>query len=170
MPVVRTSYFLFFCLGLSLFSCNEDDSTVSNARVFENVDFRLQGFFRSFEDEAAARGLFIDLNETFISAGISELPGEGVAGQCRRTVNNLDNDIVIDESFFNNPNIPFLIKELVVYHELGHCFLERGHREGQLGNGACLSIMRSGLEDCRDNYNVNTRAFYIDELFDPDAF
>jgi len=66
--------------------------------------------------------------------------------------------------------VPFLIKELIVFHELGHCFLQRGHREDALPNGACVSIMRSGIEDCLDNYTSETRSFYIDELFDPGSF
>jgi len=163
-------HILFLFVAILMLSCNEDDSSFITQEAFVDVDARLQPFFTSFEEEAAARGLDIDLAATRISAVISEIEGEGIAGQCRRTISNLANDIVIDETFFTNPRVPFLIKELIVFHELGHCFLLRGHREDSLPNGACVSIMRSGIEDCLDNYNSNTRSFYIDELFNPENF
>jgi len=133
------------------------------------VDERLHGFFETFEKEAAARGLEIDLNEAILTANIREIEGDGVAGQCSRPINSLDNDIVIDETFLNS-NASNLLKELVIFHELGHCFLQREHREDEYPSGACISIMRSGVDGCRDNYTSSFRSVYIDELFDPDAF
>jgi len=135
---------------------------------FPNVDQRLHSFFIKFEEEARARGMEIDINQTSVTAVIDEIDGQGVAGQCHRP-NVLTNDIVIDESFINS-NASDLLKELVVFHELGHCFLQRPHREDTYPTGACISIMRSGTGDCRDNYTNAFRDVYIDELFDPDSF
>jgi len=70
---------------------------------------------------------------------------------------------VIDKAFFNQTSE--LLKEMVIFHELGHCVLFRGHREATYSNGTCASIMRSGVEGCRDNYRASTRAAYLDELF-----
>ena len=156
---------IILCLGLCFFACKEDEPP----KDFPNVDERLHGFFRSFENEAAARGIEIDLNEAILTANISEIEGQGVAGQCSRPINSLDNDITIDETFINS-NVSNLLKELVVFHELGHCFLQREHREDEYPNGNCISIMRSGLDGCRDNYTSSFRSIYIDELFDPDSF
>jgi hypothetical protein len=150
--------------GLTLTGCKEPEPT----KEFINVDERLHTFFERFENEANARGLDIDLNETDITANIEEIDGDGVAGQCFRP-NVLTNEITIDESFLNS-NASDLLKELVIFHELGHCFLQREHREDSFPTGACISIMRSGVGDCRDNYTDAFRATYIDELFDPDSF
>lgn len=73
--------------------------------------------------------------------------------------------MIIDLEFWERANI--LNKEFVVFHELGHCTLFRAHKEGVDANGICVSMMRSGLEDCRDNYSAITRATYWDELFNP---
>lgn len=159
------NYHIIFCLSLTILSCKQEEPP----KEFFNVDERLHGYFETFEREAAARGMEIDLNEAILTAQISELQGEGVAGQCSRPVNSLDNDIVIDESFINS-NVSDLLKELVIFHELGHCFLQREHREDEYPNGNCISIMRSGVDGCRDNYNSSFRSIYIDELFDPDSF
>lgn len=150
---------------MTFFSCTEEEAP----KEFINVDERLHGFFETFEREAAARGIEIDLNEAILTANISEIQGQGVAGQCFRPNNSLENNITIDESFLNS-NVSNLLKELVIFHELGHCFLQREHREDEYPNGNCISIMRSGIDGCRDNYNSSFRAIYIDELFDPDSF
>lgn len=151
-------------LGLSLAACKEPEP----AKEFNNVDERLHSYFAKFEQEAKSRGMDIDLNDAIITGYISEIDGAGVAGQCSRP-NNLTNDIVIDETFILG-NASDLLKELVVFHELGHCFLQREHREDSYPTGACISIMRSGNEDCRDNYSSAFRSVYLDELFDPDSF
>ncbi len=61
----------------------------------------------------------------------------------------------------------YRFREFVVFHELGHCDLGRDHRDEAFDNGVCVSIMRSGLGDCRDYYHPRTREGYLDELFDP---
>lgn len=163
--MIKKAY-IVLCLGLFFFSCNKGEEP---AKDFPNVDERLHSFFETFEKEAAARGMEIDLNEAILTASVSEINGDGVAGQCSRPLNSLDNDITIDETFLNS-NVSNLLKELVIFHELGHCFLQREHREDEYPNGNCISIMRSGVDGCRDNYNSSFRSIYIDELFDPDSF
>jgi len=155
---------LILLAGLSLTGCKEPEPV----KEFINVDERLQIYFERFENEARARDIDIDLNETTVTASVEPIEGDGVAGQCFRP-NVLTNDITIDETFLNS-NASDLLKELVIFHELGHCFLQREHREDAYPTGACISIMRSGVEDCRDNYTSAFRATYIDELFDPDSF
>jgi len=155
---------LVFCFGLALVACKEPEPP----KEYNNVDERLYSYFETFEAEAKARGMEVDLNEVILSARVGAIDGQNVAGQCHRP-NNLTNDITIDESFLNG-NASALLKELVVFHELGHCYLQREHREDAYPTGACISIMRSGLEDCRDNYNSGFRSIYLDELFDPDSF
>jgi len=159
---------LFILVSLAFAGCqNSDPEILETAMQFPEVDERLHNYFILFEEEALSRGYDIDLRETSISATIEELEGQNVAGQCQYGHTAIfDNHIVIDESFLFG-NAPALLKEMVVFHELGHCFLQRGHREDTYPSGACASIMRSGIEDCRDSYNFNTRATYLDELFDP---
>ena len=129
---------------------------------FPGVDPALWSYFSSFEEEAAARGLDIDLFAANITGEIAEIDEEHVAG--RWTFSSAaPNAVTIDKSFWDQSSQ--LFREFVVFHELGHCFLGRGHEEGTNVNGTCKSIMRSGVEDCRDNYRTTTRAAYLNELF-----
>ncbi len=66
-------------------------------------------------------------------------------------------------------------KEYIIFHELGHGFLNREHRDDLLKYGDWASIMRGGDDkpDSRKSWNINYRGFrrdyYVDELFDPNT-
>ncbi|MEO1434246.1 MAG: hypothetical protein AAFV80_01835 [Bacteroidota bacterium] len=131
---------------------------------YPNVDERLWPYYSQFEQEAAMRGLSIDLAEAEIEGQIAEIHEDGVAGQCAYS-SAAPNLVTVDATFWNETNA--LFREFIIYHELGHCVLDRDHREDADVNGRCISIMRSGLGDCRDAYHSGTREDYIDELFFP---
>ncbi len=147
------------------FSCQKDNVNppVVEESAYPNVDPLLHPFFEEFEYQASLRGLDVDLTGAHIIGKLEDLPEEHVAGQCSYGT-NIDNEITIDLTFWNDFK-QSLVREMVVFHELGHCYLSRGHTEGAHPNGTCLSIMRSGLENCRDNYNQQTRTAYLNELF-----
>ena len=142
------------------------EEEVNAAKIYPQVDQRLWPFFQSFEEEAALRDWEVDLSISRITASIEEIDEEHVAGQCS-IQHQFSKHITIDLEFWNRSSN--LFKEFIIFHELGHCYLRRDHREDAFANGACKSLMRSGTEDCIDNYNSRTRATYIDELFNPDA-
>lgn len=54
-------------------------------------------------------------------------------------------------------------REMLVYHELGHCMLGRGHRNTRLSSGNPESLMNSVLFNER-TYAAN-RDYYLRELF-----
>lgn len=159
-----SSLSLLFILGFIFSSCKKDEpvNLEPEVRTFPNVDQRLWHLFEAFEQEAAARGIEIDLVEANISGEIDGIAEEHVAGQC--SYNQFQGDVTVDEEFWSRSNGNF--QEFIVFHELGHCYLHLEHREGTDELGFCTSIMRSGLGDCRDNYNLRTRSAYIDELFE----
>lgn len=164
----RFTFSFLLCASIvTIFSCQKDESLTQLApeiieKTYDNVPESLWDYFERFEDEAAARGLLINLNQQNITAEIMEITEDGVAGTCSFG-SHTPRHIVIDQTFWNN--VSDLSKEFVVFHELGHCSLLRGHREDAHADGTCVSLMRSGLEDCRDNYRLTTRESYIDELF-----
>ncbi len=156
------SFPLTVLLFLLFSSCSKDE-IVEQANFFPNVAPELQTYFEEFEYQGALRSIQINLADANIIGKIEELGEEHVAGQCTYGA-AIDNEITIDKGFWNDfPQL--LVREMVVFHELGHCYLDRGHTEGAKSNGACISIMRSGLGDCFDNYNSATRVAYLDELF-----
>ncbi len=63
--------------------------------------------------------------------------------------------------------------EEVVFHELGHCILDRPHTESKLTNDAFASIMRAQGSLSYGNFNalvrneiIHRRDYYLDELLD----
>ncbi len=149
-----------------MFGCdkNEEEAFVEPVR-FPNVAAELVPFFERFEAEAAKRGKEVDLSTANIKGEIKEIEEQHVAGRCSYSRFNNPRLVTIDESFWNRSSN--LFREFIIFHELGHCFLYRGHLESSFANGVCVSIMRSGVGDCFDNYRQSTREAYIDELFEP---
>ena len=157
-------------LFVSLFflSCDNDEvAEVVEPVTFANVDAELVPFFEKFQEEAAVRGISVDLATADIEGVIEEIDGQHVAGQCSYRGFSNPRLVTVDATFWRRSSN--LFKEFIVFHELGHCYLNRGHAESAFPNGVCRSIMRSGVGDCLDSYNDNTRACYIDELFEPEA-
>lgn len=163
---MKLSNWFYFLIFITLFfqACRKDEPVVNNTKVFDGVDQRLWEYFERFENEAARRGMIIDLNGRGITAEIVEIEQENVGGICNYFPDNA-NELVIDNFIWNNTSE--FQKELILFHELGHCYLFRDHRDDAHPDGFCKSIMRSGLDDCTDRYNGTTRSSYLDELFDP---
>lgn len=156
--------FLLPFLIIALFTaCKKDEATdIFVDSPYPGVDDELQPYFQEFEAQAALRGIEVDLAAADVTGKIESLEGNGVAGQC--TYGSHVADVVIDKEFWGS--VPFhLVREMVVFHELGHCYLNRGHKEKVNADGTCASIMRSGLMECTDNYRADTRDEYLDELF-----
>lgn len=158
----------FYLIAFILFtSCIAENPTVEipleepTQDVFLNVDQRLVPYFTEFEKEAANRGLQYNLDALEITGVIESISEDGVAGTCQ--YGNHIHHVTVDENFWNNASNRF--REFVVFHELGHCVLFRDHTEEAFENGICISIMRSGLGDCRDAYIQQNRSYYLDELF-----
>ncbi len=129
------------------------------------VDLRLQPYFDRYEAEAKRRGITVDLSERQLTAAIDTLGGDGVVGECRFNIQE-PNDLVIDAVLWDNPNVGDLLREYIVFHELGHCERLRKHREDADANDVCLSVMASGVGGCRDVYTAASRTKLLDELFD----
>ncbi|PHN06108.1 hypothetical protein [Flavilitoribacter nigricans] len=169
---VYRSYGLLGLLSLLLLAgCSKDEALMVlpepepvAIRTFPNADEQLWPYFERFEQEAARRGLTVDLKVANIEGLLEEIHEENVLGECSYSP-RFPGRVTIDRSFWERANDRG--REFVVFHELGHCELLRGHFEGTFADGTCESLMRSGVEGCRDNYREATRTAYLDELFDP---
>ena len=168
---MRNLLLLSLCAYFLTIACKKENELISTPieepveteTGFANVDEELWIYFERFEAEAAQRGENIDLRDLNLTAAIEELHPDDVAGVCNYN-SRRPNHIGIDLTFWNRVSDRW--REMVVFHELGHCVLFRGHREDSFENGLCVSIMRSGTGSCRDAYRTNTREYYLDELFD----
>ena len=139
-------------------SCNNDESP----DYF--VDEPLQPYFDRFELEAAIRGVAIDLVALQVTGDVRLISASQVIGECIHTEKE-PNTVVVDVVYWNSAND--LEKEFLIFHELGHCALNREHIDNSDGNGDCVSVMTSGTGLCHINYTASTREALLDELFMP---
>lgn len=151
-----TKYLLGFALLFSIVACEKDETEVVE------VDSRLQEYFDRFATEGALRGVNVDYTATPIAGRIENIEDQNVQGQCQSNSTRA-NVLLIDSNFWNSSSD--MIREFVIFHELGHCYLDRDHLDEETSNGACISIMHSGTSGCTNTYNANTRSVLLDELF-----
>ena len=149
-------YVFAFLVLVSLSACEKDEV------IEATVDSRLQVYFDRFVSEGALRGKTIDFAAIPVSGQIESIDQNNVQGQCQ-TNSARPNVLIVDIGFWDNSSD--IEKEFVIFHELGHCYLDRNHLDTQDGNGVCQSMMHSGTSGCTNNYNLNTRSDYLDELF-----
>lgn len=158
---------LMFAFLVFFASCLEEDLNptipVVQEPAYPNVDEALWPHFEAFEKVALEQGFQIDLSRIALHGNISSINEGNVVGTCSYGGRTNKRDVIIDESFWNRAS--YLYREYVVFHELGHCILERDHLESCFSNRTVASIMRSGNGSCRDNYTATTRDYYVEELF-----
>ena len=161
---MRTLFYLF-CVLLIL-NCAKETTTKIE------VDPEFQPFVDSFVAEAAKRGIDIDFEKTGLSLTFGEVPANanGVCTGLREGISST-HEIIIDRNRWKGDNE--FEKERLIYHELGHCHLLRGHISDTLPSGEFASIMRgvppNGFGYRSFNMTGVRRDYYIDELFDEDV-
>ncbi len=147
---------------LVLLNCTKESAVVQSSADFSEVDTRLVPFFQSFAYEAGLRGVNVDYRDLPIIGYIREIPENNIAGTCNYHSYE-PNVVTVDQAYWNASSS--LGREMVVFHELGHCYLGRDHLEKAFANGICASIMNSGTSGCYMAYNSTNRDYYLDELF-----
>ena len=97
----------FFVLVFVVTACKSEDPapavqpTVPEVREFPGVDQRLWIYFERFEQQAALRGVEVDLVAEGITGVIVEIDEENVAGTCNFNP-RIPNHVMVDEQFFNS--------------------------------------------------------------------
>ncbi len=150
-----------FSLLITLVACGKNNEIQLN-KEYQGVDAELWSYFEKFEKEAANRGVTIDLAAAGITGSIEKIHAHGTVGLCNHRLDQ-PNHVILDLDFWNAASDNS--KEMIIFHELGHCYLERGHRDDKKGDGTCASIMRSGRGGCIDFYTKSNKAEYLDELY-----
>ena len=153
-----SALFTFLFILFSGVSCIKDES------VDLFVDSSLQEYFDRFAVEGELRGFVIDFEALRISGYIRLIAAPNVIGECAHNEDK-PNEVIIDRTYWMGAND--LEKEFLVFHELGHCALNREHLDAADSHGHCISIMTSGTGACTIDYTVATRTGLIDELFMP---
>lgn len=144
---------LFVCI--ILLSCVEEEQSV--------FDIEIDSLFATFEEEAFIRNVEIDIDDFDLTTSLELFEDTQAIGLCR-SYSNGDHEILLDERYWNQAT--YNEKEFLLFHELGHCVLDKEHDNTQDNNGNCISIMQSGTGGCSLNYNNSTKNDYLDELFE----
>lgn len=144
-----------------LLACSEEDGNELKA-IDYMIDDRLYEYFESFKIEAEKRNIEVDFAAMNVEGHLSDILEQGVAGQCQTYVNG-NKAVVIDESYWSRSTK--LKREFIVFHELGHCILDRDHLNESNADGNCSSIMNSGSTSCQLIYTEKTREALFEELF-----
>jgi hypothetical protein len=144
-------YFVIIILCLSLPACSKDQN---------EIDDRLLPYFNRFVKEASARGKVITLDN--LAGQISEIQENNVVAQCTK-FQTKPNLVKVAKEYWQNGTESE--KEFYIFHELGHCLLNRDHLDTKDASGNCLSIMHSTSTACKFSYSEANRKSYLDELF-----
>ncbi len=155
---MNRSLFHFFYLSLIIVlvvGCAEDTPEI-------NVDPVFQEFVDEFITEAARYGQEIDFSDTGLSIQFRDEVDQDATGVCLG-----DHRIEIETTFWER--LTDFDKQGLIFHELGHCELDRPHRNDKLVNGEWASRMRGDPipEACNAviNYAGTRLEYYISEIF-----
>ncbi len=155
---------------------------IAGCSVFEKEEESPRDFLaemrmhaETFREEAVARGVNVaDLMSRVVFKEEAEIifEGQSLCGfapwYSDPTTDDLTISIVTDETCWSGR--PEADNEALIFHELGHMVLDRGHRDDKLPNASRASIMVStNLAGLYVGNASSRRKYYIDELFNPDT-
>ena len=145
---------IFLCFLTLIQSCNKDS--------VQNIPDEFKSYVDLFFSEAQNRGSNINLNEVDLTVRFGTVSGNA-SGLCAFQ----SNTITIDETDWSTMSEER--RTWLMFHELGHCVLDRQHLNIETNNGECLSIMKGteNLFECSTNfYSEKWWDYYLNELFD----
>ena len=155
-------YFTIFLL--CVFACTQDEEPSSAKGAYE-VDPIFEPYVQQFIDEAARRGHTIDFSDTGLKIELSDRELEFAGGFCYLGQHH----VVINKTIWQDGFEDY--KTRLIFHELGHCELDRRHKNDRFSNNVWKSLMRGDpLNQAERMIPVPfvgfRKEYYIDELFD----
>jgi len=154
-----------FSFILFIASCKTEEPELPNI----NVEEVFAPYVSSFIEEGSKRGFDIDFSDTGLSilfgntpnasASCSEIAGEDWGSH----------QILVNKDVWKTLNDS--LRQRLIFHELGHCELNRSHKNDKFEDGSWVSMMRGDPLSRQDEllpipYFGFRKDYYIDELFD----
>lgn len=170
-------YFIFIIL-IMLIGCGKQ-LKMDVISTSKNIDPKLQPYLDRFEIEAAAYGQKYDTSKlTMVVASGLSTTEEDVAGDCLMIDGHPEQGfrIRINSELINNPIYGIDNVEAVVFHELGHCLMNREHLNVTVRTTDDYNVYASLMNTSsgNDSNYINNRQAFIHELFtneiDPDLY
>lgn len=132
-----------------------------------NVDSELLPYLSEFEQLSAREKKPLGRTQDLVMVFVDSFKEIEVLGKCTIGAPYMITPVVrISREHWEY--LTDMAKEQLVYHELGHCLLYRGHTETYTtidGKRIPKSVMIS--YEISDNTYTTNRAYYIHELFNP---
>lgn len=155
---------LLIGLFLSLSACTKQELPVKQYDVPDII----QPYIDDFIAEGAKRGQNIVVDNLVVEFTTS-IQDREAAGLCYFATASTPPRIQLDSTSANWQNNLYT-REALVFHELGHCLLDRQHKDDIMSNGNWASMMRTkGEQMFGGQINSFKRDYYLDELFDPNV-
>lgn len=155
---------------LSLTGCQ---SSSQPEPVQYSVPAEVEPYLKSFREEATKRNKSVSTDNLIVTFGTAQ--AEDICGQCILE-NGKTPRIILNSDDFCWETANTNERECLVFHELGHCLLNRLHKTETFPNGAYVSLMNPnnvavyatchypiGGDECDKR---DRRDYYINELFD----
>ncbi len=161
MNRIKYSIYILFLLILQFSSCKDSNEY--------RVDTTFTDYLNRFDSIAHVHGKTFDSKTNGLIIEFADLKNDNAG------LTHYENPvrIEIDRKYWNDISKytgADLMKENLVFHELGHGLLKRNHLNKVLENGDWKSIMCGGDKVNNRPWNINyrgiRRAYYINELFD----
>ncbi len=144
-------------------NCKKNPDIGAESGVYQ-VDPAFEPYVQEFIAEGAKRGKTIDFTDSGLIVEFSDGSVGGASGFCYVG----EHHVVIDKSEWTA--LSENVRGFLLFHELGHCELDRGHTNLKFNNNVWKSIMRGGeLEGFEIwipiPYFGFRKEYLIDELF-----
>lgn len=157
---------LYLCsLLLFLAACRSEDSKLSNINVGE----AFEPYVEAFIEEGEKRGYEIDFEDTGLTIVFGNTPN--ASASCSEIAGSDwgSHQIIVNKDAWASLNDS--LKQRLIFHELGHCELNRTHRNDKFSDGSWVSMMRGDPLTPSEAqlpipYFGFRKDYYIDELFD----
>ena len=133
-------------------------------RTKHEISAELETFVQSFESEFRSRDMDIVLKDKLYDYKNLDWLDRSIVGVCWKSRNGQTRRIEIQREYFDG--LDYAGKEQLLYHELAHCILDKGHNDGYRTNNCPESIMNSFIfskNEIRYCYSPE-KNFYLDEL------
>lgn len=157
--------FLLLIISCLFSACRRNKDIGATSGVYD-VDPEFESYVQDFIAEGAKRGQTIDFSDSGLLVELSDGVVGGASGFCYVG----EHHVVIDKSEWFSLSED--VRGFLLFHELGHCELDRGHRNEKFSNSLWKSIMRGSppsLEVIETfipiPYYGFRKDYYIDELF-----
>ncbi len=157
-----------FSLLIILANCGEEEEAFVPQYQIETEALP---YVRSFFIEARKRGLTPDSTNLILqfSNNLTTRNGDPICGNALGVLTDDQQNIITIDPECLAWRHSDLSREILVFHELGHVFLERTHEDNVMPNGDFKSIMFGGNWNIFRYYteDLTKKDYYLNELFDP---